>query len=94
MDAKDRRCYVRTAAGQRAWKSPGSGLPAHYRQIISLIGAKTSREEICKGMGCHSTRQVQSWLDELQTLGFIEVKGKKKSRSAVASASKSASKSA
>ena len=82
MTAKDRPRYVRTAAGQKAWKSPASGLPAHYRQIIGLIAAKTSCEEIFKKMDGHSTRQVQSWLDELQTLGFIELKERRQGHQA------------
>lgn len=90
MTVKDRGRYVRTAAGERAWKSPASGLPVHYRQIIGLVAAKTSREEIFKKMACHSTRQVQSWLDELQTLGFIEPKGEKGRASGAASATKAA----
>jgi hypothetical protein len=70
---KHMRFHIR-AAGQRAWESPNSGLPAHYRRIISLIAAKTSCEDIFKEMACHPTRQVQNWLDELQTLCFIELK--------------------
>lgn len=89
MPAKDKRRYARTAAGQRAWECPASGLPAHYRQIISLIAAKTSREEIFKEMAWHSTRQVQSWLDELQTLGFIALT-EKRGASGAASATKAA----
>jgi hypothetical protein len=66
-----RRVYLLTEAGSRAWESPRSGLPAHYRQILGLIQTETDAEEIHVGMRSHSQRQINDWLDELDTLGFV-----------------------
>ena len=66
-----RGTYVLTEAGSRAWESPRSGLPAHYRQILGLIRSNASAEEIHLGMPSHSAWQLDSWLDELDTLGFV-----------------------
>jgi hypothetical protein len=63
--------YVLTEEGSRAWESPRSGLPAHYRQILGLIRSKTNAEEIHLGMPAHSRQELDHWLDELDTLGFI-----------------------
>jgi hypothetical protein len=61
--AKAKRIYRCTAEGSRAWESPGSGLPAHYRRLIDLIrNAKPLA----------SDKQCFDWLDELETLGFVE----------------------
>jgi hypothetical protein len=72
--AKGMRMYSRTAQGHRAWESAASGLPAHYRRIIGLIGAEASAEKIYAGMQAYAIRQVQDWLDELETLGFVELR--------------------
>lgn len=66
--------YSRTAQGQRAWESAASGLPAHYRRIIGIIGAEASAEKVYAGMQAYAIRQVQDWLDELETLGFVELR--------------------
>jgi hypothetical protein len=65
--------YVLTEEGSRAWESPRSGLPAHYRQILGLIRSKTKADEIHLGMPGHSRRQLDYWLDELDTLGFVSL---------------------
>jgi hypothetical protein len=62
-----------TEAGSRAWNSPRSGLPAHYRQILGLIRSKTNADEIHLAMPAHSRQQLEYWLDELDTLGFVTV---------------------
>ena len=72
--AKGLRMYSRTAQGQRAWESATSGLPAHYRRIIGLIGAQSPADKVFAGMQAYALRQVQDWLDELETLGFIELR--------------------
>lgn len=82
---KGMRMYSRTAQGQRAWESTASGLPAHYRRIIGLIGEQASAEKIYAGMQAYAIRQVQDWLDELETLGFLELRieeGERRSRPA------------
>ena len=80
-----RRIYLLTEAGSRAWQSPRSGLPAHYRQILGLIQSETDADEIHVGMQSHSRRQINDWLDELDTLGFVAlvpVESRRKQRSA------------
>jgi hypothetical protein len=66
-----RGTYVLTEAGSRAWESPRSGLPAHYRQILGLIRSSNTADEIHLGMPAHSRQQLDCWLDELDTLGFV-----------------------
>ncbi|MGH8690626.1 MAG: hypothetical protein ACREUS_06315 [Burkholderiales bacterium] len=68
-----RRAYVLTKAGSKACSSRRSGLPAHYRQILGLIRSATGDDEIHAAMRPHPPEQVDSWLDELDTLGFIAV---------------------
>ena len=71
--SKGARFYTRTTSGQRAWSSASSGLPAHYRRILSLIAKPTPADRVCTGMLEHPARQVQAWLDELETLCFVEL---------------------
>ena len=66
-----RRTYVLTKAGSKARTSRRSGLPAHYRQILGLIRSAINADEIHLAMQAHSPQQVDGWLDELDTLGFI-----------------------
>jgi hypothetical protein len=66
------RTYVLTKAGAKARVSRRSGLPAHYRQILGLIRPAVDADEIHAAMEARYPReQVESWLDELDTLGFI-----------------------
>ena len=64
--------YFRTAAGQRAWESACSGLPPHYRRILALLGEGASAEELAEALPDLAPRQVRSWLDELETLCFVQ----------------------
>jgi hypothetical protein len=69
-----RRTYVLTKAGSKARVSRRSGLPAHYRQILSLIRPTKHSDEIHLAMcSTYAREQVESWLDELDTLGFISL---------------------
>jgi hypothetical protein len=68
-----RRTYVLTKAGSKARTSRRSGLPAHYRQILGLIRSAINADEIHPAMRPHSPQQVDGWLDELDTLGFISL---------------------
>ena len=69
-----RRTYVLTKAGSKARVSRRSGLPAHYRQILALIRPTRRSDEIHLAMcSTYERQQVQSWLDELDTLGFISL---------------------
>jgi len=66
------RIYRRTAAGLNALQSQDSGLPAEYRRILGLIETETHSELLRTSLRRYSEKQVFDWLDELQTLGFIE----------------------
>lgn len=66
-----RRTYVLTKAGSKARASRRSGLPRHYRQILELIRSAIDDEEVRSALQSHPSRQVDDWLDELDTLGFI-----------------------
>jgi hypothetical protein len=68
-----RRTYVLTKAGSKARTSRKSGLPAHYRQILGLIRSAIDAAEIHLAMQAHSPQQVDGWLDELDTLGFVSL---------------------
>ena len=68
-----RRTYVLTKAGSKARTSRKSGLPAHYRQILGLIRSAIDVAEIHLAMQAHSPQQVDGWLDELDTLGFVSL---------------------
>ena len=66
------RIYRRTAAGLNALHSQDSGLPAEYRRILALIETETHSELLRASLRRYPEKQVFDWLDELQTLGFIE----------------------
>lgn len=66
-----RRTYVLTIAGSKARASRRSGLPAHYRQILELIRSAINDDEIHLALRSHPRQQIDDWLDELDTLGFV-----------------------
>ncbi len=66
-----RRTFVLTKAGSEARASRRSGLPPHYRQILGLIRSVIAAEQIYLALRSHSRQEVDGWLDELDTLGFI-----------------------
>jgi hypothetical protein len=63
--------YRRTAAGDRALKSERS-VPDWFRAVLVLVAGLVSSGAICGGMPSHSQKQVLNWIDQLETLGFIE----------------------
>ncbi len=63
--------YRRTPEGARALRSQKS-VPPWYRSILDLTPRETSGSILCEGMGAHPRKQVLAWLDELETLGFLE----------------------
>jgi hypothetical protein len=69
---KKQAIYWRTEAGLRAWACSASGLPRHYRTILGIIEGPTPVESIRAGIREHSEKDLFAWLDELDTLGFIE----------------------
>jgi hypothetical protein len=69
--ATGRTCRL-TAAGVRALASQRS-VPAWYRTILGLIQGDTAGSAVRESMNTHSSKQVFAWIDELETLGFIEL---------------------
>jgi hypothetical protein len=65
------RVYCRTPAGDRALKSKGS-VPEYFRAILVLVTGLVSSSAICVRMRGHSQKQVLIWLDQLETLGFVD----------------------
>ena len=66
---RGRKTYVLTKAGSKARVSRHSGLPAHYRQILALIRPMKPVDEIHLAMcSTYAREQVESWIDELDTL--------------------------
>jgi hypothetical protein len=65
------RIYCRTPAGDRALKSERS-VPECFRAVLVLVAGLVSSSAICGGMRSHSRKQVLNWIDQLETLGFIE----------------------
>jgi hypothetical protein len=65
------RIYCRTPAGDRALQSERS-IPDWFRAILVLVAGLVSSGAICGGMRSHSQKQVLNWIDQLETLGFIE----------------------
>jgi hypothetical protein len=65
------RIYCRTSAGDRALESKCS-VPEWFRAILVLVGGQVSCSAICGGIRSHSQKQVLNWIDQLETLGFIE----------------------
>lgn len=61
----------RTDAGDRAWKCLDSGLPTAYRRILDLIESPTPVAKIARQLTDYPTKQIEGWLDELETLCFI-----------------------
>jgi hypothetical protein len=64
--------YWRTYAGLRAWMCADSGLPQHYRRILGAMHCPVTVEVLRKALGACPARQLAAWLDELDTLGFIQ----------------------
>jgi hypothetical protein len=69
----EKRKYRQTDNGRKAWESRTSGLPPAYRRILDLVQGVAYSDEILAAMQDCCPRQVQCWLDELETLCFIEV---------------------
>jgi hypothetical protein len=61
----------RTEAGHRAWKCPDSGLPTAYRRILDLVESPTPVAKVALQLTDYPAKEIQGWLDELETLCFI-----------------------
>lgn len=64
--------YRRTNAGERAVESERS-VPNWFRAILVLSAGQVTRRAICDGLRYHSQKQVLGWIDQLETLGFLEI---------------------
>ena len=64
--------YWRTHAGLRAWSAHDSGLPAHDRRILGAMHGPAPVEVLRQAMSGCAERELCAWLDELDTLGFIQ----------------------
>jgi len=64
------RIYRLTAAGTSALHSARS-VPDWYRDILRLAQADPTCGEIIAGM-TRSRREVLQWIEQLETLGFVE----------------------
>jgi hypothetical protein len=62
----------RSISGQRAWECNNSGLPLQYRRILDLVASPTPVATLVSRLRDYSAKQVQDWLDELETLCFID----------------------
>lgn len=71
--AKAGSLYRRTDNGLRAWECPDSGLPRGYRRILGFIEMPTYVEAIVAHLCDYPPKQIHDWLDELETLGFIDI---------------------
>lgn len=63
--------YWLTDAGRRARASGGAGVPDHYRRILAAIDGPREVAAIRAAVGCDA-RSLAAWLDELDTLGFVQ----------------------
>lgn len=68
------RIYRRTQAGVRALKSRNS-VPEWYRVVLKSIRGRTGSGAICAAVGAYPEKQVRHWLEELETLGFVQTIG-------------------
>jgi hypothetical protein len=64
--------YRRTESGRKAWVSENSGIPPGYRKILALIDHPTPSYEVINRLPEDSEQQVWAWLDELESLCFVE----------------------
>jgi hypothetical protein len=65
------RIYRLTAAGTSALHSARSG-PDWYRDILRLVQGDPTSSDIIARMTSHPGREVLQWIEQLETLGFVE----------------------
>ena len=70
---KAEQIYRRTEAGLRACESPDSGLHAQQRSILGLVESDTHSDLIRNTLRRRfGEKQVDEWLSDLVTRGFLE----------------------
>lgn len=65
------RIYRLTAAGTSALHSARS-VPDWYRDILRLVQGDPTSCEIIARMTSHPGKEVLQWIEQLETLGFVE----------------------
>ena len=65
------RIYCLTAAGTSALHSARS-VPDWYRDILWLVQGDPTSSEIIARMTSHPGKEVLQWIEQLETLGFVE----------------------
>ena len=63
--------YRLTPAGARAVEAERS-IPTWYRAVLGLVHADTTSTVILAGLLAYHRKAVLAWIDELETLGFLE----------------------
>jgi hypothetical protein len=63
--------YRLTAAGTRAVEADRS-IPTWYRAVLGLVEGDTTSTVILAGLLAYHRKAVLAWIDELETLGFVE----------------------
>ena len=66
------RTYRLTLAGVKALKSKRS-VPVWYRAVLRLVREETPCASIIEGMSAYPRKQVLAWIEQLETLGFLEL---------------------
>lgn len=65
------RIYRLTAAGTSALQSARS-VPDWYRDILRLVQGDPTSNEIIARTTIHPGKEVLQWIEQLETLGFVE----------------------
>jgi hypothetical protein len=72
MQEETGREYRITAAGAKALQAQHS-LPSWYRLVLERITCgENTAAALCRSVTVHLPHRVLAWLDELETLGFVE----------------------
>lgn len=64
--------YRITQAGRSALASQRS-VPDRYRAILGLLRSDTGFSAIRGAMPAQGSKQVRDWVDQMETLGFLEL---------------------
>jgi hypothetical protein len=64
--------YRITRAGRSALESQRS-VPDRYRAILGLLRSDTGYSAIRGAMNAYEPKQVRAWVEQLDTLGFLEL---------------------
>lgn len=64
--------YRLTQAGRKALDSQRS-VPERFRVILGLLQSDTGYSSIRGAMNAYEPTQVRAWVEQLDTLGFVEL---------------------